>query len=258
MTLRSILAQYNLVQSRIDALLHAPDATAADMSFLARQSRELREQIITDDPTDRWEAAQKLGCLINLLQRELMLQGIDREFSMMLRSASEACDKLLTEDKATPPPREEVSSDPDTPKRPSGSAIFGGSIADYVSFAEGRVSLIGTDYTYIATSAENAKFYGRSPVSLMGAHMADFIGDLRFETRTKARLDACFSGEPQSYHHALNCGGEAKIMRCDMKPVNSSDGNILGALVYLTDVTEQVRKLRPSSEHIANQFIRRG
>lgn len=253
MTLISILAQFSLVQNRIDALLQSNNANAADLTFLMRQSEDLRSKIVEETPESQSEASEKLACLVNLIRRELKLQGIDGDISHLAQSASEVCDQFMTETFAP-------SAPPGRPARANslGGAVFGGSIADYVAFAEGRVSLIGTDYTYIATSAENAEFYGRSQVGLMDAHLTEFIGDFRFETRAKLRLDACFSGDPQTYHHALNCAGEAKIMRCDMKPVNSSDGLLLGALVYMSDVTEQVRKLRPSSDSMAHQFTRRG
>ncbi|WP_161556114.1 PAS domain-containing protein [Mangrovicoccus ximenensis] len=120
-----------------------------------------------------------------------------------------------------------------------------------MAFAAGRLSLIGTDYCFIATSEDTARHFGRQQISLMGMPLAEVIGAHRFETRARARLDACFDGKLQSYHVALPEGGRAKIMRCDMRPVNSGEGGILGALVYMTDVTEQVKRLRPDQDLFA-------
>ena len=89
--------------------------------------------------------------------------------------------------------------------------------------------------------------HGHLGWTLSGA-TADLIGDTRFETRARARFDLCFEGTEQSYHHALHGEHGACILRCDMKPVTGSDGALIGALVYMTDVTEQARRLRPSSD----------
>lgn len=248
MKLLSALARYNLVQSRIDDLIQSKDPSASNLTFLCRQSDALRDEILHTKPESRDEAAKQLGCILNLMRREATLQGIEGDLIDMIDIASQTNGENLIE--AAPRTAQPA------PQKPSAETYFGGTIADYVAFSEGRVSLIDTNYIYIATSEENARFYGRRQVGIMGQHIVDLIGETRFHTRAKPRLDECFAGNQQSYHHALNCNGEARVMRCDMKPVNSSQGTILGALVYITDVTEQVRKLRPSSETMVLQFHR--
>lgn len=249
MKLLSALAQYNLVQSRIELLAQSQDASAADLTFLCRQSGVLRTEILEQAPESQDEAVRKLSCILTLMRRETGLQGIEGDLSELVEAAASACNDYLLNDSS---PRKAAPSN--TERKPSGETIFGGTIADYVAFSEGRVSLIDTNYTYIATSEENAQYYGRQQIGIMGRHITDLIGEFRFETRAKPRLDECFAGRPQTYHHALNNNGDARIMRCDMKPVNSSQDMILGALVYITDVTEQVRKLRPRAETMGRQF----
>ncbi|WP_172328778.1 PAS domain-containing protein [Mangrovicoccus sp. HB161399] len=245
MSLLSALAQYSLVNSRIDALLQRDEPDTADLSLLLRQASDLRGEVLGAAPRDPQEAAQKLACIVNLIQRDAQMQGFAPELSALLDAAQEACGAIGQPERTAAVP---------CMTRPSGArpaAHFGGSVADYVAFAEGRLSLIGTDYCLIATSEETARHFGRQQISLMGMPLAEVIGRHRFETRARARLDACFAGKLQTYHVALPDHGRATIMRCDMRPVNSGEGGILGALVYMTDVTQQVKRLRPDQDLFA-------
>ncbi len=243
MTLVSALAQYSLVNSRIDALLQRDEPDTADLSLLLRQARDLRDALLEAEPRDPGEAAQKLACIVNLIQRDAQVQGFAPELAALLQAAQDTCGAIGMPGRSDVAPRAAGSG-----RRAS---HYGGSVADYVAFSEGRASLIGTDYCFIATSEETARHFGRQQISLMGMALSDVIGLHRFETRARARLDACFEGKPQSYHVALPEGGRAKIMRCDMHPVNSGEGGILGALIYMTDVTEQVKRLRPDQDLFA-------
>lgn len=253
MNLLRILGQFNLVLARIDALAQNENASTADLSLLIRQANSLRQTIVDSVPETKAEAQEKVACLLHLVKRDAMQHGFDVEISALLDAASDACNRFqISDGEAVETP---VSKAPDmSPRRDRAGSVFGGSIADYVSFAPGRVSLIDTGYRYLATSQTNAEFYQLNQVGVMGKHVADLIGEFRFETRAKHRLDTCFGGEAQSYHHALPSADSARIFRCDMQPVNSFDGTILGALVYMTDVTEQVRRLRPTDAQFAQKI----
>lgn len=231
--------------------MQASDRSTADLGFLVKQSNDLRDRIIAQTPHSHKEAAEKLTCLINLMRRDPRMAAMDPDLCRLLGAAAETCETCV----ATAP---QEARDTDTKIRHKTQSVFGGSMADYVAFAEGRVSLIDTNYCYVATSEANAQFYGRQQISIMGSHMADVIGESLFQTRAKPRLDACFQGDPQTYHRAQNHLGSAIIVRCDMKPVNSSDGGIMGALVYLTDVTEQARRLRTASEAMVYKLPAQG
>ncbi|WP_138468276.1 PAS domain-containing protein [Poseidonocella sp. HB161398] len=244
MTLLSALAQFSLVHSRIDSLLQQEAANTADLSLLLRQAQDLRGALLATVPRDEREAAQKLACIVNLIRRDAQLQGFDSELSALLEAAQETCGAIDRPYAVQAAPR----SNGRACRVPS---HFGGSVADYVAFARGRLSLIDTDYRFIATSEDTARHFGRQQISLMGLPLAEVIGSHRFETRARQRLDACFEGAPQSYHVALPEGGKAKIMRCDMRPVASCEGGVLGALVYMTDVTSQVKRLRPDQDLFA-------
>lgn len=111
------------------------------------------------------------------------------------------------------------------------------SVSDMVSQTADRVSIISTDYRYIRTSIGNADFYEANPASLLGKHVGEVIGKTRFETRARARFDACFNGAPQDYSHALEMGSEYRVMNCRMSPLRDRHNVLVGAQVTMRDVT---------------------
>lgn len=235
MTILSALAQYSLIQSRIDALLQESAEAGASISLLLNQSDAVRDKILNATPRDEQEAVQKLACLVNLIQRDARLQGFESEIAGILDAAQSACAAVLHHS-----PCEQMPNRP--PARPA--QVFGGSIADYVTYAQERVTFVDTSFTIVALSAEAARAYGCTQIEMMGAPLADLIGESRFRAKAEPRLKACFQGGQQSYHVAQSVDQEAVIMRCDMKPVHSGEDGLLGALVYMTDVTEQAMRLR--------------
>jgi hypothetical protein len=115
------------------------------------------------------------------------------------------------------------------------------SVADLVSQATDRVSIISTDYRYLRTSIGNVDFYGREQQYIIGRHVGEMIGTARFETRARTRIDACFNGTLQDYSHTLEIGGEIRVMNCRMAPVRDRHNVLLGAQVTMRDVTSLYR-----------------
>ena len=111
------------------------------------------------------------------------------------------------------------------------------SVAEFVSKAEDRVSIIGVDYCYLRTSAGNAKFYDTEPDRLHGRHVGEIIGERRFETRARARLDACFRGHVQDYTHTLEVWRDNRSMNGRMTPGRGRNDALIGAHGTKRDVT---------------------
>lgn len=111
----------------------------------------------------------------------------------------------------------------------------------YVRSSTERVSIIDQDFRYIATSDANAQYHGTRPVRMIGSRVSVVIGRERFDQRARARLIACFEGQAQEYYHRDGDEGDARILRCQMKPARLGP---LGpvALVFVTDVTDDVAK----------------
>lgn len=133
------------------------------------------------------------------------------------------------------------------PTRRPGAGMWPGphivSVAEYVAASVERVSLIDTEFRYVATSCANADFYGSRPIRFVGAHVGEFIGRARFEQRGKRNLENCFKGIPKSYFHSIDLGDTRRIMSCQMKAVRRETGEIEGAVVYMRDVTSELPRL---------------
>lgn len=130
--------------------------------------------------------------------------------------------------------------DPSDPGQAAGAAPGSGEgLINYVSASPERVSLIDSDYRYVATSAANARYHGTRPVRMIGLHLSDVIGQDRFERRARPRMDACLAGEAQEYYHRSGTDANPRIQRCQMKPVDMPGLGPM-ALVYMRDVTEVV------------------
>lgn len=244
MRMTSLLAQFGLVQARIDSLVLAGQSPGTELNLLFRQAQELREKIITTPPESRHEAVSKLSCLLKLIQRDLEIYGIEQEMAPLLQAADDTCGALRRKipgggERGTAPP----SAQPN---------LFGGSLAEYVTFAEGRVSLVDTDYRYTATSAANAAHFGLSQVHMMGAHLSDIIGEYRFKARMRPHIEACLQGQVQSYHFTEQDHGDTPLtLRCNMHPVRGPEGPMIGVLVYTDDVTDSLAITQESESVVA-------
>ncbi len=249
MSFLSLLAHYRLLRARHHALSQRSDVQAADLSFLKRQIKDCRVRILARTPLTAAEANDKLSCLMQLLTDAGGDAQVSDNIAGLVAVARETCAELgvRTLDRG---PLKPVAGGRAAPAEEATPSVFGGSMAEYVSFAEGRVMMVDTDYCVAAVSAASAAQYDLRQVACMGMHLAEVIGEYRFGVRARPRLDRCFDGATQTYHFAQHQAREAQIMRCDMKPVRVADGAIIGALVYVTDVTEQARRLRPSSDRL--------
>ena len=105
-----------------------------------------------------------------------------------------------------------------------------------------RIAIITRDYRYLYSNAAHAAAHAVKPIQLIGRHVADFIGRQRFENRARAKLDSCFSGE------TVNCRMEMEndaktVTKCELSPVRTANGEIIGALVVLRDVSVEADML---------------
>lgn len=98
-----------------------------------------------------------------------------------------------------------------------------------------RAAVVGLDYKYIYTNERNAAFHDLAPSCFIGRHIVDVIGEERFASRVKAKLDQCFSGASLSYNYELvDAGGRKFDVACRMTPFLGPDGAICGALMLLS------------------------
>ncbi len=111
-----------------------------------------------------------------------------------------------------------------------------------------RVSLYNLDYTYEYTSLGNAKFHNSAPSEIVGLHVVDIVGDLRFHKRAKQYYDRCFGGEHLNYSYFLDVPdfGE-RLMDCQLTPYRDTDGCVRGAFFSIEDITDKIEQVTQSA-----------
>ena len=76
---------------------------------------------------------------------------------------------------------------------------------------------------------------------MQGKHVVEIIGEERFVGRAKGFFDRCFSGELVEYAHTLaNNAEKTACLKCRMQPHFDSSGGIAGAIVTMTDISEEL------------------
>ncbi|PHP68005.1 hypothetical protein CSC94_04880 [Zhengella mangrovi] len=98
-----------------------------------------------------------------------------------------------------------------------------------------RVSLIDSEFRYVKTSFGNREFYQVTDEGIIGRHVAEVIGQQRFEGRARHFFERAFSGQSSEYFHLLEQPEGTRIMRCAMEPLRSEGA---GAVVTMQDVTD--------------------
>ena len=115
-------------------------------------------------------------------------------------------------------------------------------ISSVINNSANRISFIDLEHRYQFTSRCNAVHYGCSPDDICGQHVAEVIGTNRFLGRAQTFFERCFSGEVVQYAHILEeANSDHPIyMKCRMQPHYDSSGATLGAIVTMTDITDEL------------------
>ena len=115
-------------------------------------------------------------------------------------------------------------------------------VSALINNSANRISLIDLEHRYQYTSRSNAANYGCSPSDIGGQHVAEVIGDDRFNGRAKAFFHRCFSGDVVEYAHLLDESGSdtPTYMKCRMQPHFDEAGTLAGAIVTMTDISREL------------------
>jgi hypothetical protein len=115
-------------------------------------------------------------------------------------------------------------------------------IESVINDSANRISLVDLEHRYQFTSKSNAANYGCAPRDIRGKHVAEIIGGDRFVGRAKGFFNRCFDGEVVQYAHILEEAGAdmPTYMKCRMQPHYDSSGETVGAIVTMTDITQEL------------------
>ncbi len=227
MPIVTLIAEFNLLNARLKDALRG-DSDILDVAELVRACAAKQTAIEHCRPGSPREAHEQL--------QFLLARARDEAPTTRERAAVIVATELLNRRAAAYPARTETID-----RHGQGPIVVReDSLISYVCNAVERLSLIGPDFRYVATSSANAAFYGWTQTAFVGRHLTEVIGTARFETRVRARLESAFAGEPQEYTHPLESRGQSRTMRCQIKPVRTVEAKPFGALVYVDDVTDEV------------------
>lgn len=98
-----------------------------------------------------------------------------------------------------------------------------------------RVSVVTTDYRYLYANATDAARLNHKPHELIGRHVRDVVGPIRFDGRIKTNLDRCFSGETVEHTNAREIDGNVVVIRRRLTPCYADGQPLIGALVVIQE-----------------------
>ena len=225
-----MIADLMLIESQLRVAMRINTTSEARVSLL-RISAELMDRIERHHP----ESVAELHEMIAFFTRRATILGSPDNEGRDMELAVQLMDKYKSDwlpDQSQPVDDDTLAYQMDDPRDDR--------LATYVSRSQERLVAIAPDYRYLATSRSNAEFNGTTQVGLLGQHLLDVVGPARFYERGKPKLDACFGGEIQEYHYALNVPDKGdRIIRCQMKPVGGGPSEVrYCSLMYMRDVTD--------------------
>lgn len=103
-----------------------------------------------------------------------------------------------------------------------------------------RIGVITRDYRYLYSNQANADFLGRTPLSMVGCHVSEFIGEESFKALAKPAFDKCFAGAVVDYMHHGRRDNPDFTTRCRLTPLRASNKEIVGAAMVLQGVDDLV------------------
>lgn len=104
-----------------------------------------------------------------------------------------------------------------------------------------RISVYDSDLRHKYTSIGNSKFHNMEQSAFVGMHLANLIGDQRFEQRARPYAECCFKGHRQTYCYFLDVPNQGeRLMECQFSPHYDKDGAIHGVLLTVEDITESL------------------
>lgn len=99
---------------------------------------------------------------------------------------------------------------------------------------DARVAAVSLDYRIIYANERYAGQFGCPPGTLIGQHVGDVLGQVRFTTRIRERLDECMAGTTVRHvYETIRPDGSAVETVCHLVPLRAPMGEIIGAVVIL-------------------------
>ena len=117
-----------------------------------------------------------------------------------------------------------------------------------------HLSVVGRDYRYRRVNPMYARAHGLPEDRILGAQVADIVGQDAFAQFVKPRLDRCFDGEEVAYDDWFTFRSAGpKYMAVRYSPLRGPDGTVEAAAVIARDITttkEAEQELRRTNREL--------
>ncbi|MET0484071.1 MAG: MASE1 domain-containing protein [Candidatus Rokuibacteriota bacterium] len=103
------------------------------------------------------------------------------------------------------------------------------------------VAVIGRDYRFRRVNRVYERSWKRPAETIVGRHVADFLGQDLFEERVKGELDRCFAGEHIRYAEWFKTSGGRQFLSVSFSPLRLDSERVEAALTIIRDLTDHMR-----------------
>lgn len=126
-----------------------------------------------------------------------------------------------------------------------------------VDLAPALISFFDRDHVCRYANAHHLEWYGRSPESLVGRHMRDFLGDAGYATR-RPHLEQVLAGVPQAFDARVpHADGGLRDAAIRYVPRTGPDG-VDGFYILVFDVAQRKRELAEMLDLAHDAIVVRG
>ncbi|MBN1927494.1 MAG: PAS domain S-box protein [Prolixibacteraceae bacterium] len=102
------------------------------------------------------------------------------------------------------------------------------------------ISLISSDYKYLAVNQVYADFYKVSAEEITGVKLSEFLGEEVYINEVKPHLDLCLRGEVVECELQTVFAGKGRMwMKMEYHPFYDEDGKITGVMLHGFDITKR-------------------
>ncbi len=123
-----------------------------------------------------------------------------------------------------------------------------------ISTTSDMIAVVDKDYVYQMVNKAYLETFHKSHGAIVGHTVAELVGEDNFNTIVKEKYDRSFEGETVYYHAWFDLPGIGRhYMDLCYYPNRATDGTIVGAIVFVRDITQQ--KTAEEALNISNRAV---
>jgi PAS domain S-box-containing protein len=105
------------------------------------------------------------------------------------------------------------------------------------------VAVVGRDYRFQRVNRVYERSWKRPAETIVGRHVAEFLGQTLFEERVKGELDRCFAGEHVRYAEWFKTADGRQFLSVSFSPLRLDSERVEAALTIIRDLTDHMHAI---------------